>query len=175
MTFTLRESSAAVAAPTRASVPAADPWDAPYFGGRVYFSYHPTLYTTPHIPPAPALPSADIASSAAAASTAPAPAEPVQVRALSQRLAPLGLDPWDAPYFGGPVYFHYPAFPVAAAAQLDETPAAPAGGLLAPSALSASPVAVETAGPPAATPALAGTLAPPPRRRGWLARLFRAG
>jgi hypothetical protein len=188
MTFTLRQSSSAVAAPARTSVPAADPWDAPYFGGRVYFSYHPTLYPTLDTSPAPALPSAAIA---ATSSTAPTLPEQAQAQASSRTPSPLSLDPWDAPYFGGPVYFRYPAFPVAVAAlaapaaQLDAMPDAPSGiptpTPSSPSALPDPPAIQETRGPLAATPATpaapvtASTPAPTPPRRGWLARLFRAG
>jgi hypothetical protein len=108
------------------------------------------------------------------------------VTALARASVP-AADPWDAPYFGGPIYFRYPAFPVAVAAltcpaaQLDVMPAAPSvaptpapDSLISP-APSAPPVALETSGPPAAIPATASIQASTPRRRGWLARLFRAG
>lgn len=78
-------------------------------------------------------------------------------------------DPWDAPYFGAPVYLTYPAFrgtapgavngAVRFRAQAEPHPAAP----------------LEPASDPA-PPArqVEPTLAPiqAPRRRGWLARLF---
>jgi hypothetical protein len=61
--------------------------------------------------------------------------------------APVGHDPWDAPYFGAPVYLTYPAFIAPAAPAAAATVVAPAP----------SPVAVA---------------AEVSARRGWLARLF---
>jgi hypothetical protein len=50
--------------------------------------------------------------------------------------APVGHDPWDAPYFGAPVYLTYPDFAVAA-----------------------PPLVAKVAPPPAAAPARRGWLA----------------
>jgi len=81
-------------------------------------------------------------------------------------------DPWDAPYFGAPVYFTYPAFRRAA-------PGAVNGAVTVRAQAEPSPIAsVEPPVVPAppvwqAEPAPTEP-APTPRRRGWLARLFGA-
>jgi hypothetical protein len=62
-------------------------------------------------------------------------------------------DPWDAPYFGAPVYLIYPAF----AAPVTVTTPSPAAAVAAP---------IATAEP---EPALVAAAAP---ARGWLSRLF---
>ncbi len=66
-----------------AVAPPADPWDAPYFGGIVYFSYRPTPLPTP------------------ATSEAALAKLPYTVNAW---------EPWDAPYFGAPIYLNFPGF-----------------------------------------------------------------
>jgi hypothetical protein len=63
-------------------IPSADPWDAPYFGAPVYFSYHPALATT-------------VAAGKAEAA----------MRALAAHAQ------WTHfPYFGGPIYDAFPPF-----------------------------------------------------------------
>jgi hypothetical protein len=78
-------------------------------------------------------------------------------------------DPWDAPYFGAPIYLAYPAFQASSPgavngiatfrAQAEQHLAAPIDSPAAP----ISPVQRIELAP-----------APTPRRRGWLARLFGA-
>jgi hypothetical protein len=138
--------AAASATATHTPQPA-DPWDAPYFGGPVFLAY------------APGLVAASGAASSPAQSAAPQAVPGVQPPSSSAAPAAvrpaLGLDAWDAPYFGGPVFFRYPTYPVAVPGF--------------------SPTA---ATPMAATPPIAAPAAPErapvvsPRRRGLLARLF---
>jgi hypothetical protein len=99
--------------------------------------------------------------------------EPGGAVAASMTRAPvLAADPWDAPYFGGRVYFHYPPFQHAAvpAAALPASPS-PAPEPVRPDVAPAQPVAHSTADEAASV--LAET--PTPARRGWLSRLFRRG
>ncbi|HEX9037365.1 MAG TPA: hypothetical protein VF808_10285 [Ktedonobacterales bacterium] len=72
--------------------------------------------------------------------------------------APVGHDPWDAPYFGGPVYLTYPAFAVAAPPPAVEVSRPVASAPAEPALVAAPPPAMASAAAPA--------------RRGWLARLF---
>lgn len=74
-----------------AGVSPADPWDAPYFGGPVYFGYRPTLAAVTDVHAALVARASDNAARVVETMTAGA----------------LPADPWDAPYFGGPVYFGY--------------------------------------------------------------------
>ena len=93
---TSRSSTSTVTlAATRTTIPPADPWDAPYFGGTVYFSYQPTL---------PALPAVHSAVATYGALPAGAREDGASVAAMGGALL---ADPWDAPYFGGPVYLGY--------------------------------------------------------------------
>lgn len=83
--------------------------------------------------------------------------------------ASVAYDPWDAPYFGAPVYLAYPGFVARDAGSAPErsngaAPPAPATEERRPS---------ETVTPVAAT-SVSAAAAPcaETRRRGWLARLF---
>ena len=85
-------------------------------------------------------------------------------------------DPWDAPYFGAPVYLSYPVFRGAAPGavngvvafhgQMEPNYAAPVESLSdhTPTTQQVEPAPAEPTAPP--TPA--------PRRRGWFSRLFGA-
>lgn len=126
---------------------AADPWDAPYFGGRVYLSYQPDIADTQ-----PAAARVDAAARAAEVAALPrvapgadAARSPNGKPAASGALA--RFDPWDAPYFGAPVYFGYAASPTRPILAVTASPATgtPATGTPAPAATSgaaASSVAV---------------------------------
>jgi hypothetical protein len=122
----------------------ADPWDAPYFGGRVFLAYNPRAVTAPG--------AASLPSQSAVPQAAPRVQPPNASSALASVRPALGLDAWDAPYFGGPVFFRYPAYPVAMPGF------SPAAATL--------PIAEPAAPERAASPVLS------PRRRGLLARLF---
>ena len=95
--------------------------------------------------------------------------------ATMSRTPVLAADPWDAPYFGGRVYFSYPPFQLAVAAPAVAPPAPasppPAPEPARPDVGPAQPVAHSTADEAASV--LAVTLAP--ARRGWLSRLLRRG
>jgi hypothetical protein len=87
-----------VSPPAMAAGPqTADPWDAPYFGGTVYFEYRAAAPLPPQAP-VPGVVS---------------PSPPVR--------KPLATDPWDTPYFGGTTYLRFPAFtgPASLAASSD--------------------------------------------------------
>lgn len=95
--------------------------------------------------------------------------------ATMSRTPVLAADPWDAPYFGGRVYFHYPPFQpaVAPAATAPRAPASPppTPEPARPDVAPAQPAAHSTAD--AASSVLAEM--PAPARRDWLNRLFRRG
>jgi hypothetical protein len=78
-------------------------------------------------------------------------------------------DPWDAPYFGAPVYLAYPAF---------QATAPGSGNGVATFRAEAEQHRAAPVDPPAAPISPAQRIEPalPPtlRRRGWLARLFGA-
>ncbi len=99
--------------------------------------------------------------------------EPGGAAAASMSRAPvLAADPWDAPYFGERVYFHYPPFQPAAAAPAAAAPPVtppPTPEPVRPEVAPARPVAPSTAHD------AASVLAEPPARRGWRRRLFRRG
>ncbi len=144
---------------TAPSVGAADPWDAPYFGAPVYLAYQPTLAPQQATRPAAARVQAPTVASLDVATASERRAAP-GVRAASQTTQ---WDPWDAPYFGAPVYLAYRAQPLAC----------PSAEWVAPMAVaSLAPGETADAARVAATPA-----APKPRRAtpNWLARLFGAG
>ena len=132
-----------------------DPWDMPYFGAAIYFSYQATLWY-------PGGPGRDIAVPAASSPTTG---------------SPLWFDPWDAPYFGGAVYFRYspalPDRPVQSAPALLGTDAT----VSVPSSLQPEPALGRTA----AGNASAGEQThvrndrASPRKRSWWARLFGQG
>jgi hypothetical protein len=96
--------------------------------------------------------------------------------ATMTRTPVLAADPWDAPYFGGHVYFSYPPFQHTVAAPAAAAPLTPASRPpvpepvrpeVAPARLVAHSTADEAASVLAETPT--------PARRGWLSRLFRRG
>ena len=98
------------------------------------------------------------------------------VAATMTRTPVLAADPWDAPYFGGRVYFSYPPFQHTAAAPAAAAPPAPASPPpvpepARPGVAPAQPVAHSTVDEAASV--LAET--PAPARRGWLSRLLRRG
>jgi hypothetical protein len=117
MTTSILSYAASPAATAERSQPA-DPWDAPYFGGTVYFRYRASATLPPQEP-----------TPSAAAST-------------PSTRQPLATDPWDAPYFCGPIYLRFPDFspPIASglpshadASQVDGVVELPAPGLSQPS------------------------------------------
>ena len=143
---TVHVAATASAAATYASNQPADPWDAPYFGGPVFLAYAPSLIAAPVAASAPA--------QSAAPQAVPGVQPPNSFSAAAAVRPALGLDAWDAPYFGGPVFFRYPTYPVAVPGF--------------------SPTA---ATPPVAAPALPERAPAPavsPRRRSLFARLFGA-
>jgi hypothetical protein len=78
-------------------------------------------------------------------------------------------DPWDAPYFGAPIYLAYPAFRAPSSGAVN--------GVATFRAQAGQPVAAPMDSPAALIPPAQGielAPAPTPRRRGWLARLFGA-
>ena len=95
-------------------------------------------------------------------------------------------DPWDAPYFGGPVYFRYHDFPGtsqvvqagAPARAHDPVPADPPLAALAVIVEAVTESSSESADEAqVSTTALLPAATPPPAksRRSWLARLFGRG
>lgn len=82
-------------------------------------------------------------------------------------------DPWDAPYFGAPVYFRYPDYPVGVANLKASAPTkarVPSAGASAVPVAEPPPMAVASQG---VSPSLeAPTATPLPARRGFFARLF---
>jgi hypothetical protein len=80
-----------------AQLAASDPWDMPYFGAPVYFTYQPSLSAPSGTAAVTLVDASGVSESASAASTSP---------------SLLSFDPWDAPYFGGGIFLKYPAFPV---------------------------------------------------------------
>ncbi len=86
--------------------PVADPWDAPYFGAPIYLTYQPTLSATPAGRPANS-PSAPATLLGAPHSDALTPTPRSDTRTAAPR-----WDPWDAPYFGAPVYLAYQPTPL---------------------------------------------------------------
>jgi hypothetical protein len=82
----------------RAQLVASDPWDMPYFGAPIYFTYQPSLSAPSGAAAVTLVDAIGVSESASAASTSP---------------SLLSFDPWDAPYFGGAIFLKYPAFPVA--------------------------------------------------------------
>ena len=93
--------------------------------------------------------------------------------AVAQGPAAQPADPWDAPYFGAPVYFRYPDYPVGVA---DLKASAPTRASVPSAGASAVPVAVPppvTVAPQGVSSSLeAPTANPLPARRGFFARLF---
>jgi hypothetical protein len=73
--------------------------------------------------------------------------------------APVKYDPWDAPYFGAPVYLIYPAFAAPVTVTAPPPAAADVGAPIA--SAKPEPALVAAASPVAVAPA-----------RGWLSRLF---
>jgi hypothetical protein len=122
----------------------ADPWDAPYFGGPVFLAYAPGLVAAPVAVSSPA--------QSAAPQAVPGVQPPSSSAAPTAVRPALGLDAWDAPYFGGPVFFRYPTYPVTVHGF---SPMAAAPPIAAPAAPERAPAPVVS-----------------PRRRGLLARLF---
>ena len=106
-----------------------------------------------------------------------------QIALAASTAQAMPTDPWDAPYFGGPIYFRYPDFPGTSQAVQAGAPARAHDPVPADPPLAALVVIVEamtesssesadeaevstTALPPA------GTSPPAKSRRSWLARLF---
>ena len=78
-------------------------------------------------------------------------------------------DPWDAPYFGAPIYLAYPAFQAPPPGSVNGVATFRAQAephLAAPEEPPAAPTSPVQRIEPASAPTL--------RRRGWLARLFGA-
>ncbi|MGZ3638270.1 MAG: hypothetical protein ACXWQR_22040 [Ktedonobacterales bacterium] len=151
-----------------AKVLAADPWDAPYFGGPVYFEYRPAR---------PAVMDAHAAWEAGASDDAAR-----VVEAQMETAGALPADPWDAPYFGGPVYFRYADSGVKGFAPAALETAAMDGvegaSIVATAEVDGSDGGEKatTAVPGESGDVLAVAGAPHEddgKRRGWLARLFR--
>lgn len=146
----------------------ADPWDAPYFGGAVYFQYRASMTLTTQVL-APA-------ATAKVAEAIPPTSQPQRVFAT---------DPWDAPYFGGPIYLRFPAFagPTTrdiserAEAALDQSTAEIASPEISQSVAVASPSepATTSLDAPVAEPEVTGARATQRGRWGWLASLFGRG
>lgn len=147
-TYSDSQSKAAPSIP-REGPTAADPWDMPYFGGPTYFHYQPSLLSL----------HGDEASSLLTGAVDAESATPAYTSSYS-------VDPWDAPYFGGPVYFDYRANPAALTSPLPS---------LGSSSSAAREDARPLAGVAAATPSraiLPEGAASRTVRRNWLARLF---
>ncbi len=129
----------------------ADPWDAPYFGGRTYFHYQPSLIAR-----------AVSGESGTVIGAAVTDAQRVRSEAASRNLA----YPWDAPYFGAPVYFSYSSHvvPLLAPAPSLGSSNSSDGEQSLP-----APVNVENL---SATRVQVVAGASTARKRNWLARLF---
>ncbi len=133
----------------------ADPWDAPYFGGAVYFRYRvPMTLTTQVAAPAP---------TAKVAESTPPTSQPQRIFAT---------DPCDAPYFGGPIYLRFPAFagPTSDVSASVETTLVKGTTEIATPETN-QPVAVALPSKPEVT----ATRATQRGRWGWLASLFGRG
>jgi hypothetical protein len=172
-------SESASASPTEKAM-SADPWDAPYFGAPTYFTY---LASLPPLPEPVTMPAASTFAAASAVRLAfpffgaptydgfPAFGADSAVSGQADRPL-LPADPWDAPYFGAPVYLSYDPTHVPSRPE-QPSPARivePAGS--SPVVAASPPALASAAAATVASPPASGAPAPPPPRQGWLARLF---
>ena len=166
MSFAMMSDTPAAVATARQPAQPADPWDAPYFGGPVFFVYAPQN----------GAPKEGVVSSSAA-SSASTPASSAQSLSAASVSAPTTTPlafsnaPWDAPFFGAPVHFAYPRYPVSVPGFSPVV-----ADVIQPGAPMQNGVHRALPRPSDAANA-GGSTAPvrPSRRRGFFARLFHRG
>ena len=129
----------------------ADPWDAPYFGGQTYFHYQPSLIARAVSGESDTVIGADVAAAQ---------------RVLSEAASQHPAYPWDAPYFGAPVYFSYSSQVVP---RLASAPSLGSSNSSDGKQSLPAPVNVEIT---SATRVQVVAGASTTRKRNWLARLF---